>query len=605
MPMKGSILDQKLNAPGRFQDFVSSHPAEISFLLTSVLFAIIIMILRPGYGTNDDIQIIATASGYMGGKSFSFLIFSNALLGFVLNFLYGLNFTANWEIWLFVMMHFCSVWGLISLVLWHPLKTYTKIFGVAIIILSSIYFVLNLTFTTAAAIASISGFCLLLTATQLPKMLKRNYFLFGVILILAGSLVRLELTELVLIILIPGIVICYRFFPIKNLILAFAVSGILVLGCYAFNLAYLRQFPDWYFYNTYTLTRAMLHDTPRLVNAGGSIRNIHWTDNDLNMFARWFFPDPNVYSLQNLRYLVEHVSDKRPTFLTRMLLLPSYFFDEPILPYTLFLLLSWIGMLFQGFTPKKVLISSGLFFLVALAINIYLLWTQKMAGYVLLASLESSLIFTLFIGYWSALNVAQFTPLPGTNSRTVQKPEVPHPPRHPLSKISSGIGLSASILLLLVVIGVVVQQSIETTNTNIKREAIYHLILSDIQLLHLGDTGQKALIISPAFGIPWEWSNPMFVDFPDAPHYMVMDWDTFSPAYYSVLREYQVKSLPAGLYEGKNIYLMTDETTMNGIIKFIENHEGVDVEARLIYAPNYDTGTIYDEARLYKLEKIP
>ncbi len=137
-----------------------------------------------------------------------------------------------------------------------------------------------------------------------------------------------------------------------------------------------------------------------------SIDAIHWTANDLNMFARWFFPDPNVYSLQNLRYLVEHVSDKRPTFLTRLLTLPSSFFDEPVLPYTLLLLLSWMGMLFQGFTPKKVLISSGLFFLVALAINIYLLWTWKMAGYVLLASLESSLIFTLFIGYWSALNVA-------------------------------------------------------------------------------------------------------------------------------------------------------------------------------------------------------
>jgi len=594
-------LDQKLNTPGRFQDFVSSHPAAISFLLTSVLFAVIIMILRPGYGTNDDIQIIATVSGYMGGKPFPFLIFSNVLLGFVLNFLYGLNFKINWEIWFFVGMHFCSVWGLISLVLWHPLKISTKVFGALIIILSSIYFVLNLTFTTAAAIASISGFCLLLAATQLPRMLKQNRFLFGVILILTGSLVRLESTALVLVILIPGIVICHRFFPIKNLILAFAVSGALVLGCYAFNLAYLRQFPDWYFYNTYTLTRAMLHDTPRLVNAGGSIRDIHWTTNDLNMFARWFFPDPNVYSLQNLRYLVEHVSDKRPTFLTRLLSLPSDFLDEPILPYTLLLLLSWIGMLFYGFGPKKVLISSGLFFLVALAINIYLLWTQKMAGYVLLASLESSLIFMLFIGYGSALNVAQFITLPGTGSRTIEKPEVPHPP----SKISSRLGFSASILLLLIVIGVVVQQSIETTSTNIKREAIYHRIVSDIGLLHLEDTGQKALIISPAFGIPWEWSNPMFIDFPDAPHYMVMDWDTFSPAYYSVLREYQVESLPAGLYEGKNIYLMTDEVTMNGIIKFIKNHEGVDVEARLIYTPNYDTGTIYDEAQLYKLEKLP
>jgi hypothetical protein len=598
-------LDQKLNTPGRFQDFISSHAAAISFLLTSVLFALIITTLRPGYGTNDDIQIIATASGYMGGKPFPFLIFSNVLLGFVLNFLYGLNFKINWEIWLFVVMHFCSVWGLISLVLWHPLKTSTKVFGAIIIILSSIYFVLNLTFTSVAAIASISGFCLLLTATQLSRMLKQNRFLFGVILILTGSLIRPQSTALAVLILIPGAFICYRFFPIKNLIVALAVSSTLVVGCYVFNLLYLHQFPDWYFFNSYTTFRQMLHDTPRLVNASESIGAIHWTANDLNMFARWFFPDPNVYSLQHLRYLVEHVSDKRPTFLRRLFLLPSSFLDEPVLPYTLLLLLSWVGMLFHGFTPKKVLISSGLFLLVSLVVNIYLLWTWKMADYVLLASLESSLIFTLFIGYWSAVNVAEFIPLPSTNSRTIQKPEVSHPSICPPSKISSRLGFSASILLLLIVINVVVQQSIETTNTNITREVIYHRILSNIQLLHLEDTGQKALIISPAFGIPWEWSNPLFVDFPAAPHYMVMDWDTFSPAYYSMLREYQVESLPAGLYEGKNIYLMTDETTMNGIIKFIKNHEGVDVEARLIYAPNYDTGTIYDESQLYKLEKLP
>ena len=198
-------------------------------------------------------------------------------------------------------------------------------------------------------------------------------------------------------------------------------------------------------------------------------------------------------------------------------------------------------MLFHGFTPKKGLISSGLFLLVSLVVNIYLLWTWKMADYVLLASLESSLIFTLFIGYWSALNVAEFIPLSSTNSRTIQKAEVSHPSICPPSKISSGLGFSASILLLLIVISVVVQQSIETTDTNIMREVIYHRILSNIQLLHLEDTEQKALIISPAFGIPWEWSNPMFIDFPDAPHYMVMDWDTFSPAYYSVLRGYQVE----------------------------------------------------------------
>jgi hypothetical protein len=602
---KGTVLEQKLNTSSRAGDFVSSHPASISLTLTVVLFAVTIAILRPGYGTNDDIQVIAVASGYMGGTPFPFLIFNNVLVGFVLNFFYGLNSTINWEIWLFITIHFCSTWGLIYLVLWHPLKLSSKSLGSSIILLSSIYFVLNLTFTTVAAVASISGLCLLLTAVQLPGMLRQSRFLLGVVLILTGSLLRLESTELVLAILIPSLVICYRFFPIKNLILACVTSSTLVLGCYAFNLLYLHQYRDWYFFNAYSLTRTMVQDTPRLVNAAGSLGAIHWTANDLNMFARWFFPDPNVYSLQNLRYLVEHVSDKRPTFLRRLFLLPLHFLNETILPYTLLLLLTWTSALFHGFTQKKGWISSCSLFLVTLAINIYLLWTQKLADYVFLASMDSCVIFTLFIGYWSALNAAQRVPAPETSNFVSPKSEVPSVFRNRFKDILYELGLYANILLLLIVTWIVVQESIKTTTTNIRREAVYHSILSDIRLLHLEDTGQKSLIITPAFGIPWEWSNPLFVDFPHTPHYLVMDWNTFSPAYDSVLRAYQVGSLPAGLYEGKNIYLMTDETTMNGILKFIENHEGVKVEARLIYTPNYDTGTIYDESRLYKLERLP
>ncbi len=564
-----------------------------------------IALLRPAYGTNDDIQIIATASGYMGGKPFPFLIFSNVLLGFLLNFLYGLNPVINWEMWLFIAIHFCSSWGLIYLVLGQPLKISSKIFGAMIIILSSMYFVLNLTYTTVAVIASIAGFCLLLTAVQQPGMPGQSKFLFGVVLILVGSLVRYESPVMVFVILVPAVIICHRFFPMKNLILACAISGALGLSGYIFNLAYQHQFPDWYFFYTYTFTRGMLHDTPRLVNASGSLGAIHWTANDLNMFARWFFPDPNVYSLQNLRYLVDHVSDKRPTFLNRLFLLPLHFISETILPYTLLLLLTWTGALLHGVPRKREIISFFSLFLVALLINIELLWIQKMADYVLLASLDSSLIFTLFIGYWSALNAARSVPLTEETNPSFRKPET-HPPfTDKPKKFLPKLGLYANSLLLLIVAWLIVGASIKATATNLRRETVYHSILSDLRSLHLQDTGGKALIITPAFGIPWEWSNPLFVDFPDSPHYLVMDWDTFSPAYQSVLRAYQVDSLPAGLYEGQNIYLMTDEDTLNGIIKFIKNHEGVDVEARWIYTPNYDTGTIYDDSRLYKLERLP
>jgi hypothetical protein len=604
MSKNSTVLQPKL-APARGPlDFIFRHPAATSFLATSVFFAAFLAILRPGYGTDDDIQMIATVAGYMGGKAFPFLIWSNDLLGTVLSFFYASKPTINWEIWLFVAVHFFSIWALIELIVSRSMTAGIKAFGVLVILFGDAYFLLNLTYTTVSAIGSISGFCLLLTAAQSPRMLKGGQFFFAIVLIVVGSLVRLESTGLVLAIMIPGLIVCRGFFPIRNLGVAIAMTAALVLACYAIRLAYLRLFPDWNNFYIYAVTRSMLQDTPRLANVDGRIRDVHWTTNDLNMFARWFFPDAQTYSLQNLQYLVGHVSTRRPTILNRLLLFSRHLLDETILPYTLLVLLTWMGLLFHGFASKKVVISACLTLLVTLAINGYLLWTIRLPDYVLLSSLEASAIFTLFIGYWTDSGTTQEIRLPETSNPTDQKSDFHGPRQGLLSDGLAKLGRYASVILLLVVLTLTLDQSIKTTYTNLTHEAVYHQMLTEIGRLPLQEGAQKPLIISPAFGIPWEWSNPLTVDFPET-HYMILGWDTLSPAYQNVLAQYQVGTLPAGLYDAKNVYLMTDATTLNGIVLFIKNHGGVNVTSRLIYTPNFHTGTIYDTARLYKLERQP
>ena len=65
-------------------------------------FILYLFIFRPGYQVDDDITMIQMVSGYFGGQPVPFMVFSNVILGFLLNFLYRLPTNLNWEILLFL-----------------------------------------------------------------------------------------------------------------------------------------------------------------------------------------------------------------------------------------------------------------------------------------------------------------------------------------------------------------------------------------------------------------------------------------------------------------------------------------------------------------------
>ncbi len=583
-------MQPEIQTRDRHPGLFFSRPALVSLLATLLYFAALLIVLHPRYWSNDDILMAANLAGYMGGKPVPILIYGNVLAGFVLAFLYGLNLKLNWLVWLYLLMHACATWALLYLVVRERWEGRLKVVAALAILSSEAYFVLNLTFTTVAAMASIAGYCLLLASARSPGFLRSRGFWLGCALVVVGSWIRPEATALVLVILLPCLVVARRLFSFRNLVLALAGSSLLVAAGYAFNLAYLRQAPGWYLYYVYTRLIQELQDTPRLVNAAGTIRDIHWTSNDLNMFARWFFPDETLYSVQTLRYLVDHVSDIRPTFASKLASLPSEFFNAPLLPYTLLLFVIGLAGFFLPRVPRQALLILGLTLLLVLGINIYLLWRNRLVDNVFLTSLTACVMFTLFFGYWSR----------GETSPDAAKRSGGGAPGGNLARA----GRYACGLVLLIAIGLVIRESIASSETSRRNAALYQRVLSDIQGLGLGAGGQEAIIISPAFGIPWDWSDPLWIDFP-ATQYLVMADNTFSPTYFSVLRQHQVGALPGGLYNRDNVYLMTDEATMGGILKYIQYHQGVNVSSRLIYQPQLNTGTVYDSSRLYKLEALP
>ncbi len=378
-----------------------SHPLVLSLLITIPFFIIFLVVFRPGYGINDDFGIISLASGYLGGKPVPYLTYSNVLLGFILNPLYELHTNINWLIIIFLAVNFLAVASLLYVISSLPLNIYQKLFGILAILICDGYFLINITFTIIAAFASIAGLCLVLTACPSGQRLNKGRLIWGALLTLMGSLIRIESCLLALIIVVPSLVASFRSFHFRNLVISIGITTLLVVCAYEFDRGYVRSSPSWNTYDIYNQTRSMLHDTPRIENMAPIVKEVGWNENDLVLFTHWFFPDPQVYSLQHLQYLVEHVSDKREILST--IIYSAHRLVYPgSLPYILIIFSTWLGMLIYA-PSKKVSLPLFVIGLISLLLIFYLSWAKKLPDRVLLPLLAAGVIFGLFSAYFNGI----------------------------------------------------------------------------------------------------------------------------------------------------------------------------------------------------------
>jgi hypothetical protein len=563
---------------------ILSIPWLASLLCAIAFFVLYLFVFRPGYQVDDDITMIQLASGYLGGTPVPFMVFSNVILGFLLDFLYRLPTNLNWEISVFFGINFLSVWCLVYVVFSLPLKSAYKFFGALIILLSDSLFLLNITFTTTATFAVISGFISILAATYQRSPFPRRMLLFGGLLILAGSLIRIESFLLVLFLILPSLIIIHRFFGIKNLIISSLISILVVASFYLFNTIYVKSFSQWDSFYVYNNVRSELQDTPRvhLSNVKNAYYNVGWNFNDYKLFMSWFFPDEQLFSISNLQYLVIHIPGTEKNVFSAAL---SYFYPKPFFddvdsfPYFFMIAAGLFAVVIYPSLRKAIwpLIVLLLTFLVLI---FYLIWTEKVPLRVWDSFLAAASVSSLFILLWVKLNADQSQP-----------------------KLQERNGFAFVVPVLLCAASLFgLYYAIITTGLNVQRQAAYQNVLSDIKTLQAqGKIQSNALIVSPAMGIPLVWSNPMFLDLPSA-QYIEMGWLTFSPSYYNVLHEFNIQSLPAGFYQKDNVYLMVKANLIDSVIEYIFDHAGVVAVPQLIYSsPNYDFDPAYNNVRLYKL----
>ncbi len=561
-----------------------SKPWSASLFCTIAFFGIFFSIFRIGYVVDDDIAMISIVSGYLGGSPSEFIVHSNVIVGFLMKLLYSLHAGQNWFILFLILINSLSVWALIYFVLSQRVGMGIKTLGILTVIFCDVYFLVNITFTVVAAFATLTGFGLLIFAAMAPN--RKRILILGSVLILFGSLIRFEAAPMIALIVVPVILITYRSFHLRTLIFFLFLAGVLVIFGYAFNRIYVGSNPEWDHFYLYTYSRSLLHDTPRLTNLVGTYWQVGWSSNDLNSFANWFFPDPELYSLQNLQYLVEHTPQGRVNLRDALGFLSERLFSLVSLPYLFLLVAVWLWMALSNVPAKKILLPSLLLACTTLGTNIYLAVDMKIPNRVLLPSLTASILVS-FVYFITAAS---------TRTGDLSCP--------PESGYIPWLGLNSLLLSLLLAVSLVLGQGILTSRTNIQRQATYRQVVSDL------DTLQKqniilpdALIVSPAYGLPLAWSSPLKMEFPPI-QYLDMGWLTFSPSYEAVLREFHVSSLAASLYEKENVYLMTTPSLLENVRQFILEHEGVEVDADILYEiPSGAAGTAYEQVRLYKLRE--
>lgn len=291
---------------------LAASPFLTSLAINGALFLLFFLFFTPAYETTDDSFMMTIASGEYTGSPSEYLVFINTLFGFLLKFLYTAMPHLNWYPLLMYLLHF---WAMVS-ILYVILSKRRSALCISLFLLFfatvEIYMLNHLQFTTTAFVAGSGGLCLLFECGSRRNC--RSPVLAGLALLLFSSLIRLNSYYLLLLLAVPALI--YYLIANRSMrpLLLVAASLALAAAAQQYHLYYYRQDPQWNYYQQYTRLRSYVADYPYFEYSEHT-REIYeavgWSENDVEMFRRISFADTEVFSLEDLEYIVSHTAINR------------------------------------------------------------------------------------------------------------------------------------------------------------------------------------------------------------------------------------------------------------------------------------------------------
>ena len=528
------------------------------------VLVLMLLILRPGYETNDDISISMIANGAWGVRDMH-VICQNYLLGK----LYNLFYTVGHGVipWYAVLQYtfVFSALTTVTCVLFRRLQSEQAFLVNGILLL---YFgyecYIRLQYTKTAGIMLGAGAFLLFYEMEKEKI-RWKAVVWGILLAVTGSLYRFEETA-VCCVLIAGIGL-YFLLNLKQwgeqkrkrlltMLGVFGLTGILMVGCELMDQRLYASDPDWDAFMQYNEYRSNLTDysIPAFADFEEEYKEMGISKTAYKIFRTGLnFYDPDVYSLDTLKKMDE----LRPRNNLSRALAENFLKEFPvgyvkITVFLGFLLLAFLWLFWRK-SEKQVWLVAAYEILAMGLIDFYLYYEGRY--------LENR----VEVGMWFAISLVVIWCLD-----------------------SAKMHLNRQLVLIALGCLLIANQSTwksrwrglseqEVRDQKYLREGFEDIVSVDPDGLYLAKLGT---ITYTGYG--------MFSPVPEGTFENVVwygGWEMGNPLWVDKMAEYHVTNPYRDLIDQEHVYIVDDK--INLTLKYIKEYYQKDVEAELVKESTY------------------
>ena len=335
-------------------NFFLKNKWTFSFFILLVMYFIAYSFFPVIFEDGDDIAMQQIIQGSLAGKPDVHLIFINVIIGYILKPLYNFNNQIYWYSSMMVLFQFVSI----MVILYYLLLNKTRWYSVLSILLFSLYFIVNLQFTSVSGLLCIAGMLLLKNSISTNSV--RNY-LISFLLLSFSILLRFEMFLLTF--TICFIFLILKFYSEYRLIIrnkkflffSFFLSFFIVVSSWI-NFESYQIEKEWKYYHEYNIARGRFNDNPNIYRVRDEFKKNEKDFIEINLATNFLFSD--TYDLLKIRELLDK---SKPNMIQILINLYRALHDIPIFIGLLFL--SLIAYLFVRKRFYFLVLPIGLVFL--------------------------------------------------------------------------------------------------------------------------------------------------------------------------------------------------------------------------------------------------
>jgi hypothetical protein len=426
-------------------------------------------------------------------------------------------------------------------------------------------FLLMIQFTTTAFVAVQAGLFLILFPPDRTRNDRVWVVATGLGLCVLGTLVREKVLYLVLILSAPVVIYTYAITRSKHILIVLPLTVALCGGAILYDRHFYASDPGWRAFLEYNKLRGSIHDTPAPPyneHTLSVLKGIGWSLNDLSMFNAWFFPDPDIYSKDNLGVVSKLSSVQRKTTEQTWRDLKTTF--------------GCLG-LYLWFTALNVVLCLFLF-------------QEKRSCFAVFAGFNSLLAFSIcwFLAFAMKLPERVSVPIIFFMNTTMLLFSVYSNAKTDHALISAKgrfVRLSQRVLLGLVLLlyaGLAIHHLKGLSSRNIANAHEHAAFRELVRLLsHRFESpaGAPPKFFAVGASFPYEWAPPLsrFHELKEIP-VLPFGWNTHSPTHQTMLRHNGIENVYRDLYEKENSYLISSVQFPSHLGRFVKEHFGEEIQ---------------------------